>query len=206
MNLAFIKPIRTEEEYESAIERMADLANSPAGSDERKEMELLYDLVEHYEDRHYKIDPPLPHEAIRFRMEQAGWDFDVIAGALGSKSRTKELLEGSRPPTADEVLLLNRKFSIPLESLLSKGLYSRRGHVKPPSKSGPILSTAVQKKIRWGISHGMTVEQLAALTALQPAVVKAAIQKMKRTGSSKFKTHSTSASAARKKPPSKREV
>ncbi|HEY3781920.1 MAG TPA: transcriptional regulator [Fimbriimonadaceae bacterium] len=122
MNLEDIKPIRTEEEYEAASERMAALANSPAGSEERKEIDLLYELVEHYEDRHHRIDPPLPHEAIKFRMEQGGFDIEALGAELRSVKRAKELLAGRRPPTVEEVLILNGKFGIPLESLLGNGV------------------------------------------------------------------------------------
>ena len=65
-----MKTIRTEEDYKAALDRLAQIMSSPAGSPEREEVELLYDVVEHYEDRHHQIGPPTPIEAIRFRLDQ----------------------------------------------------------------------------------------------------------------------------------------
>ena len=38
------------------------------------ELGVLLDLVEHYEDKHYPIEPPDPVVAIEFEMDPAGAD------------------------------------------------------------------------------------------------------------------------------------
>jgi HTH-type transcriptional regulator/antitoxin HigA len=53
-----VKPIRSEEDYAAALNRAAELMNAPADTIERLELEVLYDLIEHYEDRHHPINPP----------------------------------------------------------------------------------------------------------------------------------------------------
>ena len=65
-----IKAIKTEEEYNRALERLEAIFHAPANTSEGDEAEVLSILVEKYEDSHYPIDAPDPIEAIKFRMEQ----------------------------------------------------------------------------------------------------------------------------------------
>ncbi len=50
-----IPEIKTEEEYERALERILDLFNAEPLSDEEKELEILCKVVEEYEKIHYPI-------------------------------------------------------------------------------------------------------------------------------------------------------
>lgn len=59
-----IRPIKTEEDYETALERIDALMDAEAGSDEADELEVLATLVELYEDKVYPMDFPDPIEAI----------------------------------------------------------------------------------------------------------------------------------------------
>lgn len=65
-----IKPIRTEEDYESTLKIIYTLMDSIPGTLEFDELEVLVTLVESYEEKHYFIDAPDPISAIKFRMEQ----------------------------------------------------------------------------------------------------------------------------------------
>lgn len=180
MNLRFIKPIRTEEEYEAATERMAALAHSQPGTEERKEMDLLYDLVEFYEDKHHKVEAPLPHEAIKFRMEQSGRELDALSRLVGSKIRAQELLSGARVPGAGEVILLHEKWAVPLESLLSRGVAKTQSRRRGSAAVSSIAATiSQQNKIRWAISHGMDMQQIAELLKVQPNVARALVRQTK---------------------------
>ena len=60
--MAAIRPIRTEEDYEAALARISELMDAlspPEGQIEdeddprRLELDVLSDLVERYEDKHY---------------------------------------------------------------------------------------------------------------------------------------------------------
>jgi HTH-type transcriptional regulator / antitoxin HigA len=68
MNTA-IKPIRSNEDYQSALLRIESLMDAEERTPELDELEMLATLVELYEDQHFPIDLPDPIEAIRFRME-----------------------------------------------------------------------------------------------------------------------------------------
>ncbi len=71
MNSIVIKPIKTEANYDAALERIASLMDAKTATPEADELEVLATLVESYEAEHYPIRLPNPIAAIRFRMEQA---------------------------------------------------------------------------------------------------------------------------------------
>jgi HTH-type transcriptional regulator / antitoxin HigA len=65
-----IKPIKNEEDYREAIQRIEALWGSKKDTPEGDEFDLLVTLVESYEMKHFPIAPPDPIDAIKFRMEQ----------------------------------------------------------------------------------------------------------------------------------------
>ena len=62
-----IKPIKTEQDYELAMERLEEIFDSKAGTKDGDELEILGMLIERYEDEHFPSDLPDPAEAIKFR-------------------------------------------------------------------------------------------------------------------------------------------
>ena len=81
-------------------------------------MEVLVTLVEAYERKHYKIEPPDPVEAIKFRMEQLGLKASDLAKILGGRSRVSEVLNRKRRLTVEMMRSLRKRLDIPAESLL----------------------------------------------------------------------------------------
>ena len=69
-----IKPIKTKKDYQNALERLELIFDSKKGSDNGDELEILGILLEKYEDGHFPIGFPDPMEAIKFRMEQMGYN------------------------------------------------------------------------------------------------------------------------------------
>lgn len=53
-----IKPIRSEAEYEAALEEIESLFDVPANTPAEDRLKLLTILVEVYEAKHYPIPPP----------------------------------------------------------------------------------------------------------------------------------------------------
>lgn len=70
-----IRPIRTEDDYKAAMREISAFFDDEPelGSPEGDRFEVLLTLVEAYEARHFPIDLPDPVDAIKFRMEQAGF-------------------------------------------------------------------------------------------------------------------------------------
>ncbi|MBD3375031.1 hypothetical protein GF406_08360 [candidate division KSB1 bacterium] len=71
-----MKPIRTDEEYQHALERADKLIDVDPEPDtpQADELEQLVDLVVRWEDEHYPLEPPDLEEAVKFRKEQQGSD------------------------------------------------------------------------------------------------------------------------------------
>ena len=82
-------------------------------------MDVLVTLVEAYEQKHYKVDPPDPIEAIKFRMEQLELKPADLAGILGGRSRVSEVLNKKRKLTVEMMQSLRKHLAIPAESLLA---------------------------------------------------------------------------------------
>jgi len=92
------KVIRTEAEYEAALQRIAALMETDPDptSPKGEELELFSLLVERYEDEHYPMDLPDPVSAIKFRMEQQGLRSKDLVPYIGSASKVSEVLSGRR--------------------------------------------------------------------------------------------------------------
>jgi len=118
MTQVHIKPVKTEADYEAALERIDVLMDAAAGAPEADELEVLAALVELYEEKHYPIGFPDPIAAIRFRMEQADLSPRDLAPYVGSRSKVSEVLAGKRPLTLQMIRGLHQHLDIPAEVLL----------------------------------------------------------------------------------------
>ncbi len=63
------RPIRTEQDYDEALARIARLMGSAPGSPQGDELDTLATLLHAYESIHFPIDAPDPDIAARFRRE-----------------------------------------------------------------------------------------------------------------------------------------
>jgi len=113
-----IKPIKTENDYADALNRLELIFDSKKGSAEGDELEILGILIEKYEDEHFPIGFPDPIEAIKFRMEQMGYNQTDLAKVIGLKSRASEILNKKRKLTLEMVRLLHDSLKIPTEVLV----------------------------------------------------------------------------------------
>ncbi len=114
-----IRPIKTEQDYLTAIGRIEKLWGSKKDSMEGDELDLLVTLVESYEMKHYSIAPPDPIDAIKFRMEQMGMTKADMIPYLGSQSRVSEILNRKRGLTLGMIKSLYKGLNIPAEILLA---------------------------------------------------------------------------------------
>ena len=114
------KIIKTNKEYQKALERLDKIFDAKKGSTEADELELLSLLIEQYEDKHFPLNLPDPIEAIKFRMEQMGYTQTDLANAIGLKSRASEILNRKRKLTLDMIRSLNEQMNIPIELLVKE--------------------------------------------------------------------------------------
>jgi len=115
-----IKPIKTEQDYQFALERLGEIFDAKPNSKEGDELEILSILIEKYESKHFPIEMPDPIEAIKFRMDQLGMKQKDLAEAVGFNSRVSEILNKKRKLTIEMVRNLSEKLRIPTEVLIQK--------------------------------------------------------------------------------------
>lgn len=113
-----IKPIKTDNDYQAALQRVDELFDARANTPEGDELEILSLLIEHYEDAHYPVQAPDPIEAIKFRMEQLGLDQKDLARVMGYPSRVSEILNRKRKLTLSMIRKLNAELNIPTDVLV----------------------------------------------------------------------------------------
>ena len=122
-----VRAIRSEEDYDAALARIADLMDALTGPDGqvedtdspyRVELDALTDLVEFYEERNHSIGYPDPVEAIRFRMDQANLGHRDLVPFIGSRAKVSEVLSGKRAITMSMARALHQHLGIPAEVLL----------------------------------------------------------------------------------------
>ena len=113
-----LKPIKTKKDYQDALVRLERIFDAKPGSTEGDELEILGILVDNYEKVHYPIEFPDPIEAIKFRMEQLGYNQSDLATIIGLKSRASEILNKKRKLTLDMIRNLHDALNIPTEVLI----------------------------------------------------------------------------------------
>ncbi|MBN8570985.1 MAG: transcriptional regulator [Ignavibacteria bacterium] len=113
-----IKPIKTKKDYQKALINLEKVFDAKKGSKEGDNLEVLSLLIENYEKEKFKINSPDPIEAIKFRMEQMGYNQNDLTGMIGSKSRVSEVLNRKRKLTLPMVRKLHKKLNIPSEILI----------------------------------------------------------------------------------------
>jgi HTH-type transcriptional regulator / antitoxin HigA len=107
-----IKPIKTEQAYYQALERLEKVFDMPANTTEGDEAEILSLLIENYENQYYPIDAPDPIEAIKIRMEEMDLKQRDLIGVIGGKSRVSEILNRKRKLTVDMIRNLTEKLNL----------------------------------------------------------------------------------------------
>ena len=113
-----IKPVRTEQDYEDALARIDTLMDAAPGSPEFDELDILADLVEHYESKHEPMGYPSPLAAIEFRMEQGNLRPRDLIPFIGSRAKVSEVLSGKRAITMPMARALHQHLGIPADVLL----------------------------------------------------------------------------------------
>ena len=113
-----IRPIKTELDYDKALERLEIIFDAKKGTKEGDELEILSILIEKFEKENYPIEMPDPIEAIKFRMEQLGMKQKDLAKVVGFKSRVSEILNRKRKLTIEMIRNLSQQLNIPSEVLI----------------------------------------------------------------------------------------
>jgi HTH-type transcriptional regulator / antitoxin HigA len=123
-----MRPLRSEADYDTAlkeIERYFDI-EPKRGTLAADRFDLLALLIEDYENKRWPIDPPDPIEAIRWRMDTAGYTQADLGRLIGSRQRASDVLSRKRRLTMQMAWKLHREWGIPAEALIRPQLRSGR--------------------------------------------------------------------------------
>ena len=86
-----IKPIKTNADYEEALQQIENLFDAKPGTIEYDRLDILTTLVEAYEQKHFPVLPPDPIAAILYFMESRGLNRKDLEIYVGSRSRISEV-------------------------------------------------------------------------------------------------------------------
>jgi len=115
-----IQPIKTEKDYESALQLIEELWDSEEGTAESDRLDILITLVDKYEQINHTIYPPDPIAAIEFHMDQNELTRADLETYIGSRARVSEVLKRKRGLSIDMIRNLHEGLGIPLESLIAR--------------------------------------------------------------------------------------
>lgn len=114
-----LKPIKNENDYRNALERLEVIFDSPIDTKEGDEAEILSLMIENYENEHYPIESPDPIEAIKIRMEELNLRQKDLVGVIGGKSRVSEILNRKKKLTVEMIRELEQILQISASVLVN---------------------------------------------------------------------------------------
>ena len=115
-----IKLIKTEGDYQLALQRLDEIFDAEPDTPKSYELEVLSFLIDTYEKEHFNIEAPDPIEAIKFRMEQLEIKQKDLAEVLGFKSRVSKVLNKKRKLTLEMIRNFHQRLNIPTNVLIQE--------------------------------------------------------------------------------------
>jgi HTH-type transcriptional regulator / antitoxin HigA len=106
-----LKVIKTEADYQSALNRLEIIFDARLGTSEGNELEILSILIDKYEREHFPIEAPDPIAAIKFRMEELGVTTTDLSKVMGDDK-----------PSLSDVLLKKKKLTLTMVRQLHEAL------------------------------------------------------------------------------------
>ena len=115
-----LKPIKTDKDYQLALQRLELIFDAKLGTPESDELEILGLLIDDYENKHFPIDAPDPIEAIKIRMEEMQLKQIDLVPEIGGKSRVSEILNRKRRLTVDMIRKLAIRLNLSANLLIKE--------------------------------------------------------------------------------------
>ncbi|WP_412776037.1 helix-turn-helix domain-containing protein [Thalassospira lucentensis] len=113
-----LKPIKTDADYEAAMELLDSLWDAQPGSPDADQLEVLGILIDQYETQQVPISAPDAVEAVLFHMAQNGIERSELGKLLGSRSRASEFLNHKASLSLTQIRKLNEAWNIPADILI----------------------------------------------------------------------------------------
>ena len=109
-----LRPIRSDDELDRAIEMVDELIDrDELGGDERDYLDVLGDLIEHYETEAHPMPPATDAEVLAHLIEAKGVSQAEVARETGiAESTVSEVLAGKRSLSRSHIGRLARYFHV----------------------------------------------------------------------------------------------
>ena len=107
--------IRTEKENErmlAEVDRLMSKAEEKLTPEEHALLDLLFGLIERFEEEHYPIPEAPPHSIIQTLMQERGLRQRDLLPVLRSRGVTSEVVRGKRKPSKAQAKALAKFFSV----------------------------------------------------------------------------------------------
>lgn len=115
-----MKVIRTEAQYDEALERVYTLLQSHPllNTPEGDELDLLATLIEAYEAVHYPMAASDPVVYLKNKMNQLGLHQADLVPFIGDKTQVSKVLNHKRDLTLPMIKRLSKGLNIPIQRLV----------------------------------------------------------------------------------------
>ena len=115
-----IRPIKSESDYDLALQTMASVFNAAKNTPEGDILEILALLIADYEARQYSVRQLSPIEALRAEMEEQGLTQSSLADRFGmSKGTVSDIINGKKQMSLRFMKFLHKDLGIPADVLLA---------------------------------------------------------------------------------------
>ena len=117
--------IKDEMQYQALLARIEEIftqtdENTPADDFRLRELDVLSELVEEYENEHFPIKIPSLAEMLALRITESGATQKEIADLLGMTApRLSAILNGKANPTFEQAKIISSKLDIDPSIVLS---------------------------------------------------------------------------------------
>ena len=133
--MANMPHIANEKDYNLALARMDEIFHAAIGTREGDERDLLFDLIEAYEEQRHPVELPSIPAAIEFHMEQLGLTPGDLAPLVGSQKAAAAVLSGKMDITIAMARALHKHWGIPAEVLLQEPSEKLKSNIIEPAVS-----------------------------------------------------------------------
>lgn len=113
-----VSPIRTDDDYETALAEVERLIQAGPGTPEGDRLDVLVTLIQAYEAEHHPVEAPDPIALLQFVMEQRGLDRTALQPMIGNRGRVSEIMSRKRPLTLTMIRRLQVALGLPADVLV----------------------------------------------------------------------------------------
>jgi len=83
-----IKPIRSDADYDAALEEIERLFASEPGTEDADRLEVLLVLAQDYQGRHFPVSPPDMQSAITYELDKRGLTHEAVTTRESAETQT----------------------------------------------------------------------------------------------------------------------